>query len=90
MEFLPVVRGDIILDTVEYGTFKSATMALLEECPEQIIVPGLNCNGDKAGTHAVWLPRRLLEDLKTRDLWPIVKLNEYGEVEDVYMVSMVF
>ena len=89
IEYLAHVRGDVILDDTKYGTMKVVIKAVLKKSPQQITIPELDHNGNGAGTRIVWLPRRLFDDFKTQGLWPLVKLDEYGETEEVYTEPVV-
>ena len=86
IEYLPYVRGDIVLDDAKHGSMKDAIKAVLKKSPQQITVPQLDHSGNMVGTRIVWLPRRLLDDFKTQGLWPVVKLDEYGGTGEVYML----
>ena len=87
IEYLPYVRGDIVLDDTEHGSMKAVIKAVLKKSPQQITVPQLDHSGNVVGTHIVWLRKRLLDDFKAQGLWPVVKLDEYGGTGKVYMVS---
>ena len=89
MEYLPYIRGDVILDDAIYGTSKAVIKAMLKKSPEQIKVPKLDLNGNEVGTYITWLPKSLLDDFKSHHLWPVVKLGEYGEIE-VYLAPTSF
>ena len=88
-EYLLYVRDDMIIDDAEYGSIKAAIKAMLKKSPQQITVPQLDHSGNMVGTRIVWLPKRLLDDLKAQDLWPVVKLDKYGGTGEVYTVPSV-
>jgi hypothetical protein len=89
VDYLPYVRADIILDDAEYGTITAVIKAVINKSPQHIPVPELDHNGNVVGTRVIWLPRRLLDDFKAQGLWPVVKLDEYGETQKVYTVPLV-
>ena len=91
IEYLPFIQGDAILDSAKYGGFKAVIKAVIKKSPEQIKAPTLDHNGNEtAGTYTVWLPKTLLDDFKKCNLWPVVMLGEYGEIDEVYLTSTSF
>ena len=79
MEYLPYIRGDIIVIDAKYSTcdFKAA---IRDECLKQITIAKVDFNGNAVGTCVLWLPLPLFNDLEGCGLWPTVReVDKYGE-----------
>ena len=87
MEYLPYVRGDIIVSDAKYSALEASVKV---ESFEPITVPTINHKGEPVGTCVLWLPFHLLGDLNGCGLWPTVMVDENGESQLLYIGVLSF
>lgn len=83
LEYMLHVRDDLILLDVKEGLkrSKAAIKALLTRDPQHISARKKDTRGNVIGFQGVWLPGDLLAELHDSRLWPVVQVDQNGEIQ---------